>query len=172
MFNLPLQGMSKAVAKLLGNQAGRLVEVEKDENGSCLGRFLNVRVIVDINQPLKRGAMFRISFGGHTIWVNFRYVRLPYFCFWYGKIGHTLIDCFEEIPDDVRRGKQEPNYDVRRDRLGGVPPLSVPRVARVLTRVHGAGEVLPNPDCHEIVRTPDGKLGVSVQYKQEFFERS
>ncbi|PON92154.1 Zinc knuckle CX2CX4HX4C [Trema orientale] len=110
MFNLPLQGMSKAVAKLLGNQAGRFVEVEKDDNGSCLGRFLNVRVIVDINKPLRRGAKVRIGSGGHTIWVDFRYVRLPDFCFWCGKIGHTMADCFEEIPDKVRRGKQEPNY--------------------------------------------------------------
>ncbi|PON75918.1 hypothetical protein PanWU01x14_038690 [Parasponia andersonii] len=57
-------------------------------------------------------------------------------------------------------------------RFDGTPTASGSRVTRVWTRVHGAGEVLPNPNCHEIVGNPDGKLDGFEHNKRELLSRS
>ncbi|PON87371.1 hypothetical protein TorRG33x02_168630 [Trema orientale] len=37
------KSMNETVGMLLGNKLGSPIEVEKDDNGSCLGRFLRVQ---------------------------------------------------------------------------------------------------------------------------------
>ncbi|KAK3204432.1 hypothetical protein Dsin_018478 [Dipteronia sinensis] len=58
-----------------------------------LGRFIRVRVLVDVNNPLKRG--LRVAFGkGEEVYnVIVCYERLPNFCYYYGLIGHLIRDC-------------------------------------------------------------------------------
>ena len=51
---------------------------------------------MDITQPLCRGRMVRIG-GTPPRWVDFKYERLPIFCYWCGKVDHDERDCIQWI---------------------------------------------------------------------------
>ena len=61
IHSLPLFAMTKATGSFIGGQVGQVLEVEMDENGRCIGRFLWVRVRFDISKPLKWGAKVRLG---------------------------------------------------------------------------------------------------------------
>ncbi|CAI9116361.1 OLC1v1017483C1 [Oldenlandia corymbosa var. corymbosa] len=52
LHDLPIGLMSKSFAATAGNNIGRFLEVYCDNEGSCIGRFLRIRVEVDISLPL------------------------------------------------------------------------------------------------------------------------
>ncbi|KAH0974387.1 hypothetical protein GBA52_016286 [Prunus armeniaca] len=61
-------------------------------DGECLGRFLNIRVSVDVSTPLRRGKKMMLP-SGNTVFVEFRYERLSEFCFCCGRVGHVFKEC-------------------------------------------------------------------------------
>lgn len=71
---------------------GKVEKVDMDEKGFCLVGYLCIRVTIDITQPLCQGRMVRIG-GAPPKWVDFRYERLPIFCYWCGKVDHNERDC-------------------------------------------------------------------------------
>jgi hypothetical protein len=56
-----------------------------------LGRCLWIRVNRNINKPLDKGRA--LSINGKSIWVNFKYEKLPQFCYYYGRILHARQRC-------------------------------------------------------------------------------
>jgi hypothetical protein len=46
-------------------------------NGIGLGKYLQVKVTIDISKPLARGRIMNVK--GKQIWVAFQYERLPKF---------------------------------------------------------------------------------------------
>lgn len=81
--------------------------------GSCLGEVLDsgvfelpdksiilkVKVHIDISKPIKKGANIGSRTDG-VIWVNFRYEKLPQFCFYCGKVGHGEQGCSLSSSDE------------------------------------------------------------------------
>ena len=76
--------------------SGDVEKVDVDKKGFCLGEYLRIRVSLDLTQPLCRGRRVRI---GDTVtkWVDFKYERLPIFCYWCGKVDHDERDCIKWI---------------------------------------------------------------------------
>lgn len=71
-------------------------DFEEADNRDCnrLGKFLRIKISLDLKQPVKRGTVIR--FQGKDLKVFFRYERLPAFCFICGKLGHQMKECDEE----------------------------------------------------------------------------
>ncbi|XP_058748819.1 uncharacterized protein LOC131621797 [Vicia villosa] len=103
VYDLPLMLRSETMARKLGQILGTFEEIDMKE-GNRSGRFLRIRVTIDLNNPLKRGTVVRFKDKTHR--VHFKYERLPTFCFICGRIGHQLKDC-EALGDLSEEGFED-----------------------------------------------------------------
>ena len=85
---------TKEVGLRIGESLGRVEKVDVKNKGFCLGNYLRIMVLIDISMPLCRGRMVRMG-GPSPSWVDFRYERLPIFCYWCGMIDHDEKDCMQ-----------------------------------------------------------------------------
>ncbi len=92
IYDLPIMAMTREVGKAIGETMGTVEEVEAEADGTAWGRFLRVRVRLDVRKPLTR--VKRVKLGSDpSILVYFRYERLPNFCFYCGKLDHGEREC-------------------------------------------------------------------------------
>lgn len=96
--NLPFNCRSKEAVRAVANCLGEIVEVEEDEFG--IDKDRRVRVIMDVRKPLRRKRSIK-NRRGDEVEVEFRYERLPFFCFLCGMLGHSERDC-SSVPDEER----------------------------------------------------------------------
>lgn len=54
VHNVPLCCMTKSVGEAIGSHLGECIMVDSDEEGLCFGKFMRVRVRLDIRCPLRR----------------------------------------------------------------------------------------------------------------------
>ncbi|KAJ8420194.1 hypothetical protein Cgig2_023774 [Carnegiea gigantea] len=85
-YDVPTLRQTPSFAKLLGNKVGTFVGCE-DTTIYGIDKSINFKVDIDIMKPLKRGV--RIQVENKPIWNWFEYVKLPDFCYAYGKLGHV-----------------------------------------------------------------------------------
>ncbi|XP_058759552.1 uncharacterized protein LOC131632844 [Vicia villosa] len=99
IYDLPLIVRSDTMARKLGNIIGTFEEMDFRE-AHRNDRFLRVKVMMDLKEPLKRGTI--VSFKEKKIRVHFKYERLPTFCFICGGMGHQIKDCeaVEELNEE------------------------------------------------------------------------
>ncbi|KAL5770981.1 hypothetical protein ACOSP7_015135 [Xanthoceras sorbifolium] len=95
IFNVPLMCMNMKSARLLAGMIGDVVEIPVEVR-ECWGRFLRVKVGIDISKPLKRGLRVYLEEFDSLIVAPIRYERLPEFCYGCGEVGHSLRDCSVE----------------------------------------------------------------------------
>jgi hypothetical protein len=91
MFNLPLACMGKEVGFQIGSTMGTVTEVETDDDGVGWGKYLRVRINLDLTKPLARGRT--INLFGKKVLITFQYKKLPRYCFDCGKIWHGGNGC-------------------------------------------------------------------------------
>jgi hypothetical protein len=103
IYELPLKIRSDSMAKKLGNIIGQYEETDPNDRNRT-GRFLRLKVSIDLRKPLKRGTV--IKYQDKSLKVFFKYERLPTFCFVCGRIGHQLKEC-EEAGDLEEAGYEE-----------------------------------------------------------------
>ena len=70
---------------------GEIEDVDVAGNGAGWGCCLRMHVIIDLSKPLKRGRA--IHLGGKSHWVNFKYEKMPLFCFHCGRTVHDKQGC-------------------------------------------------------------------------------
>lgn len=70
--------MTTCTYKTLGSKVGTVIEVAPNENGEMLGKFLRVRVRMDVEQPLCRGTKLMLQ-SGETELIEFCYEKLQSF---------------------------------------------------------------------------------------------
>ena len=87
IWGLPFELMSDEVGGELGNNIGRFIEVDRCAQ-SDQAKFMRIRVDLQLDKPLRKGGGEIASVEGEKFWVNFKYERLPIFCFHCGRLGH------------------------------------------------------------------------------------
>ncbi|KAM2252911.1 hypothetical protein ACFX1S_007362 [Malus domestica] len=95
IHGLPSSLMSVRMGETLGVAIGRVVRVDYDSSGSCVGEFLQIRVGIDVSLQLKRGLQVRLCDAdeGTLVGVLLQYERLPAFCFLCGFLDHKGVHC-------------------------------------------------------------------------------
>ena len=73
--------------------------MDVSEIGVHWGKSLRVKIRIDVTKRLVRGKRVTIE-GGKSRWINFKYERLPNFCYNYGLLSYALKNCLNsfEIP--------------------------------------------------------------------------
>ncbi|KAK3437924.1 hypothetical protein EUGRSUZ_C02564 [Eucalyptus grandis] len=94
-YGLPLgratyESIRDIVAKL-----GEVVEVKLDTKGNSNSNFGKTKVKINLEMPLKTGVLLNQE--NKRLWVEFKYERLPNYCYSCGKIGHYASNC-KDIP--------------------------------------------------------------------------
>lgn len=97
IYDLPLKLRTESMAKKIGDVIGKFEETDPKDHHR-LGRFLRIKVEIDLTKPMKRGTVVR--FQGKDLRVFFKFERLPIFCFVCGRIGHQIRECEETDAQD------------------------------------------------------------------------
>lgn len=58
-------------------------------SGDCLGKYLGIRIRINIEYPLEFVMTFIRRIGEDSITLLLAYERFPEFCYHYGIIGHS-----------------------------------------------------------------------------------
>ncbi|KAL5772476.1 hypothetical protein ACOSQ2_012400 [Xanthoceras sorbifolium] len=75
LYNIPFVCMNKEVGSFLGSLIGELCEINGGATGDCMGKYLRVRVKIDITQPLKPCLKVDLRSGEEVV-ILLRYERL------------------------------------------------------------------------------------------------
>ncbi|XP_040988946.1 uncharacterized protein LOC121236564 [Juglans microcarpa x Juglans regia] len=87
LHGLPLAAMTVDGGEKIDFSLGEVVYVDVDGDGIGWEKYLRIRVNMDITKPIPRGKLIRVE--GKQRWVEFKYERLPLFCFQCGVIKHA-----------------------------------------------------------------------------------
>jgi len=93
MYHLPLACMDKRFGLKIGASVGEVMELDVDDNEPGWGTFLRARICVDITKPLPRGRFLHLD--NQSLWIAFKYEKLPKFCFKCGRIIHGKQGCLK-----------------------------------------------------------------------------
>ena len=96
VHGLPLGLMTEKIGTILGETIGDVEEIDVEGGQMAFGRYLRVRVLINISKPLKRGSRIT-AMGGENILAIFKYERLPDFCYLYGRLDHQELECDEVV---------------------------------------------------------------------------
>ncbi|KAM1093780.1 hypothetical protein ACFX2B_008747 [Malus domestica] len=102
--------MTQAVAESIGGLIGTVRMVDKTGSRDCVGRFLRVKIRLNVREPLMRGTFVDFPDEG-KIWVAFQYESLPNYCLICGLLGHPTRVCkdpqVEGMGDEKNVGDKE-----------------------------------------------------------------
>ncbi|CAI9100599.1 OLC1v1037728C1 [Oldenlandia corymbosa var. corymbosa] len=99
IHDLPLGLRTAGFAEKVGNNLGRFLSVDRDAEGSVIGRFLRIKVELDVTKPLR--PIIKAKYKGNPFLAEVKYERLPEYCFFCGIIGHSVPGYEERIMKDV-----------------------------------------------------------------------
>ncbi|TXG51362.1 hypothetical protein EZV62_023886 [Acer yangbiense] len=81
------------VGHFLGGMVGEVLEVNDGVYGDEGAKFLRVRVVVEIDKPLRRCLCMDVLRDGEETVLLLHYERLPIHCYKCGKLGHQTWEC-------------------------------------------------------------------------------
>ncbi|KAK3199877.1 hypothetical protein Dsin_023292 [Dipteronia sinensis] len=95
IHDVPIMCTNKRTAKWLAEQVEGVLDILADSK-ECWGKFMKVKVQIDITKPLKRWLRLKLDKSNKVVVVGPKYERLPELCYACGRIGHCLKECSDE----------------------------------------------------------------------------
>lgn len=92
LLNLPLGWMNQQHGECAMGLVGHVVKMDVDKDGKAKDAFLRARIAIEIDKPLRRGVLLRMSRSEEPRWFAIQYERLSFYCFAYGIMGHSEVD--------------------------------------------------------------------------------
>ncbi|KAL5753227.1 hypothetical protein ACOSQ2_023734 [Xanthoceras sorbifolium] len=99
IHNAPLICMTKNIGLMLGERIGKVKDIDVGASGDCFGKFLRVKVSIDVTKPLKRVLRVKLDGSKAEKMLLLKYERMPEYCFCCGLIGHPFRECPGESED-------------------------------------------------------------------------
>jgi hypothetical protein len=93
LSGLPLGMMDRSTGLLVGRKLGTYEDMEVGDNDMAVGKYLRVKVRIEVSKPLLRGVLMEIDKKGSKVWCPLTYEFLPDFCFICGVLGHGMRSC-------------------------------------------------------------------------------
>ena len=123
IYSLPLKSRTRETGRAIGASLGKVLDVDVADTRVQWGRCLRVRVEIDVTRKLIRGQKINIE-KEEARWVQYKYERLPNFCYRCGLLEHDQRECSESVGIDKGDEKGDLQYGawLRGDpvrRLGG-----------------------------------------------------
>ncbi|KAK1550870.1 hypothetical protein Q3G72_026149 [Acer saccharum] len=111
--NIPMLCMTMDIGRFLGGIIGEVREVDAGPSRDCLGKFLRVRVAIEIDKPIRRFLRVDVLRDGEETIMPIQYERLPNFCFSCGFLGHMIRDCSNkgDVGDDNGGGGRSEKFN-------------------------------------------------------------
>jgi hypothetical protein len=91
--------MNHTVAEIIDNEVGFFLDVDVEENGPAAGRYLRIKILIDIRLSIMRGVTIDAEEEGEEQhWCPFEYEFLREFYHCCRVIGHIDKSCPNPIP--------------------------------------------------------------------------
>ncbi|TXG58157.1 hypothetical protein EZV62_015986 [Acer yangbiense] len=95
IHDMPIICMNRRTTKWMAEQIGKMIDIPI-ESKDCWGKFMKVKVQIDISKPLKRWLRLKLDKSNDIVMVSLKYERLPEFCYVCRIIGHASKECSDE----------------------------------------------------------------------------
>ncbi|GAA0139921.1 hypothetical protein LIER_01374 [Lithospermum erythrorhizon] len=109
IWNLPLGYVDVDFVRAIGAHIGEVLEVDKRSIEQERGRYIRVKVRLDVNRPLKRGGL--VPMQTQKVQVAYRYEKLCDVCLYCGMMGHEHHNCKDKFVDESRRIIRDNKFD-------------------------------------------------------------
>ncbi|TXG63385.1 hypothetical protein EZV62_010379 [Acer yangbiense] len=155
IHDIPISCMNRRTAKWLTEQIGEVVEIPT-ESRECRGKFMRVKVRIDISKALKRWLKLKLNRSEEITMMNLKYERLPDFCFACGKIGHCIRECQDEEARAAALKSSQNKY-------GSWLKASIPERPRSRYGTQGNGSSSDRSRSMEASRESEGDGSISLK---------
>ncbi|GAA0186557.1 hypothetical protein LIER_33845 [Lithospermum erythrorhizon] len=102
-------GTKGGFGKTVGADIGEVIEVDKKSIEKERGRYVRVKVQLNINKPLKRGRL--VPMRVNKIKIVYRYKKVCDVCLYCGMLGHKYHNCEENFLDEARKISRVDKFD-------------------------------------------------------------